>query len=186
VTQRGGRLALCCLALLLSAVLLVKGRAPTWKGGDAAFFVPSRPGSVTVRLTGDFPHPGVYHFPDGTLAGSAIIMTLPGVRLSAGSQAAAGVRLTSGDVLKLRGMGRQPAVLAMERMPARERMLLGIPLDPDLLGIEEWALLPGIGPVLAARIVNDRQINGAFGSLDAVARVPGIAAGKLTGVRRYF
>jgi competence protein ComEA len=120
------------------------------------------------------------------LAGSAIKMTLPGVRLSAGSQGAAGVRLTSGDVLTLSVAERQPAVLAMESMSARERMLLGIPLDPDQLGIEEWALLPGIGPVLAARIVADRQINGAFGSLDALARVPGIADGKLAGVRRYF
>jgi len=183
---RSSRLALWCLALLLSAVLLVKGRVSTWKGGDAAFFVPSRPGSVTARLTGDVPHPGVYHFPDGTSVGSAIIMTLPGVRLSAGSQTAAGARLCSGDILRLRGEGRQPSVLAMERMAARERMLLGIPLDPDLLGAEEWAFLPGIGPVLAARIVADRQENGAFGSLDAVARVPGVAAGKLAGVRRYF
>jgi len=113
-------------------------------------------------------------------------MTLPGVRLSAGSQGMAAVRLNSGDVLKLSGEGRQPSVLAMERMAARERMLLGIPLDPDLLVAEEWAFLPGIGPVLAGRIVADRQKNGAFGSLDAVARVPGIGAGKLEGVRRYF
>lgn len=183
---RGSRLALWCLALLLSTVLLVKGRVPTWKGEDAAFFVLSRPGSVTVRLAGDFPRPGVYHFPDGSSTLSAIKMTLPGVRFSSESLAAAAGRLASGDILTLKLQGRQPAVLAMERMAARERMLLGIPLDPDLLGAEEWAFLPGIGPVLAGRITLDRQKNGAFGSLDALARVPGIGIGKLSAIRRYF
>jgi competence protein ComEA len=186
VTPRGGRLALWCLALLLSALLFVKGRAATSKGGHAAFFVPSPTGSVTVRLAGDVPIPGLYRFPDGTPAGSAIKMTLPGIRLSAGSQAAASVRLASGDILTLQLQGGQTAVLALERMAARERMLLGIPLDPDQLGVGDWACLPGIGPVLAGRIVADRQKYGAFGSLKALARVPGIGAGKLAGIERYF
>jgi competence protein ComEA len=186
VMPRSNRWALCCLALLLSALLLVKGRVTTWKGGDAAFFVASRPGSITVRLAGDFPRPGVYHFPYGTSALSAIKMTLPGLQLAAGSLAAGGGRLASGDILTLRVRGRQPAVLAKESMAARERMLLGIPLDPDLLKAEDWACLPGIGPVLAGRIVLDRHNNGAFGSLDAVARVPGIGSGKLAGIRSYF
>jgi competence protein ComEA len=34
--------------------------------------------------------------------------------------------------------------------------------------------LPGIGEVLAARIVADRQANGPFKTVDDLARVPGI------------
>ena len=182
----GSRWALLCLALLLSAILFVKGRAPARKGGDAAFSIPARPGSVTVRLAGDFPSPGLYSFPDGTSTGSAIKMTLPAVTLSPDSAAAAGGRLVPGNVVTLSRRGRQPAVLAMEMMGTKERMLLGIPLQPDLLGTEGWACLPGIGPVLAGRIVDDRHKNGAFGTLDGVTRVPGIGPGKLGGIRRYF
>ncbi len=42
--------------------------------------------------------------------------------------------------------------------------------------------LPGIGPVLAGRIVADRARNGPFASVDDLARVPGIGASVLGGL----
>jgi competence protein ComEA len=186
VIPRSSRLALLCLALLLSAILLVKSRVPAPKGEGAAFFVPAPPGSITVRLAGDFPHPGLYPFPDGTSAETAIKLTLPGVSLTAADRAKAVRPLVSGDIVTLGLRVGQPAVLAMDRMATKERMLLGIALDPDLLEAEEWACLPGIGPVLAARIVADRHKNGGFGALERVARVPGIGPGKLQGIKRFF
>ena len=182
---RSSRLALWCLALLLCASLYFKGRVPTGKGEGAAFFR-ARPGTITVRLAGDFPRPGLYELPEGASAVSAIKMTLPGTPLPAGIAASAGARLDSGEVVTLRLRGREVADLSKERMGAKERMLLGIPLDPDLLGTGEWACLPGIGPVLSGRIVADRQKNGAFGALEGVLRVPGIGPGKLAAIRRYF
>ncbi|MFT5423608.1 MAG: competence protein ComEA [Phycisphaerales bacterium] len=41
-------------------------------------------------------------------------------------------------------------------------------------GLAELQLLPGIGPVLAGRIVDDRAANGRFGSLNDLQRVKGI------------
>jgi len=186
VTSRGSRWALCCLALLLAASLMIKGRVPTRNGEDAAFSFARSPASVTVRLAGDFPRPGVYRFPGDTTVTTAIKMTVPVVPLAAGDSPAATRRLASGDVVTLRLRGRQIAVLALERMSAREQMVLGVALDPDRLEAPEWAALPGIGPVLAERIVVDRHNNGAFGSLDGVLRVPGIGQGKLKAIRRYF
>ena len=51
----------------------------------------------------------------------------------------------------------------MKRMKALEMILLGIPLYPVILDEEDWESLPGIGPMLAERIVADRQNNGDFG-----------------------
>ncbi|MBA3854001.1 MAG: hypothetical protein C0503_06270 [Gemmatimonas sp.] len=48
------------------------------------------------------------------------------------------------------------------------------PLDLDRATREELDLLPGIGPALAGRIVDDREQNGPFGSLEALQRVRGI------------
>jgi competence protein ComEA len=42
--------------------------------------------------------------------------------------------------------------------------------------------LPGIGPVLAARIVAWREAHGAFASVAALQRVAGIGAGKLKAI----
>jgi competence protein ComEA len=183
---RSSRLALWCLALLLCVPLLLKGRVPTQGGEGAAFFGADRSGTITVRLAGDFPRPGLCLLPDGTSPLSAIKMTLPGAPLPIPTPALAGGRLVSGDILTIKLRGRQPAVLSMGRMAVTERMLLGIALEPDLLGAEEWALLPGIGPTLAGRIVQDRHENGAFGTLEGVLRVPGVGRAKLAGVSRYF
>ena len=182
---RGSRLTIWCIALLLSLSLYFKGRVPTEKGEGAALFrAPA--GKVTVRLAGDFPRPGLYLFPDGVSPLTAIKMTLPDVPLprAAGSQSRG--RLVSGDILTLKLAGSQYAGFSLESMGVKERMLLGIPLDPDLMEPADWSCLPGIGPVLSGRIAADRHKNGAFGSLDGLLRVRGIGPGKLAAIRKYF
>jgi len=47
-------------------------------------------------------------------------------------------------------------------------------IDPDRAGLQELRRLPGIGPGLARRIVEDRERNGPFGSLPGLDRVPGV------------
>jgi len=47
----------------------------------------------------------------------------------------------------------------------------------------ELALLNGVGPVLASRIVADRFSKGAFGSVDDLQRVRGIGPGKIADIR---
>jgi predicted flap endonuclease-1-like 5' DNA nuclease len=48
------------------------------------------------------------------------------------------------------------------------------PVDLDRADSASLDVLPGIGPALAARIVADREANGAFGSLEQLQRVKGI------------
>ena len=47
----------------------------------------------------------------------------------------------------------------------------------------ELALLPEVGPSLAARIASDRAVRGAFDSVDALARVPGVGETTLAAIR---
>ncbi len=47
----------------------------------------------------------------------------------------------------------------------------------------ELALLNGVGPVLASRIVADRVSKGAFESVDDLQRVRGIGPGKIADIR---
>ncbi|HYW08232.1 MAG TPA: ComEA family DNA-binding protein [Longimicrobium sp.] len=60
-------------------------------------------------------------------------------------------------------------------------------VDINVAGAAELDALPGIGPALAGRIVAYRQEHGRFGTLDDLARVPGIgpaAVAKLRGRAR--
>ena len=51
---------------------------------------------------------------------------------------------------------------------------------------QEFALLPGIGPVLAKQIIEYRDQNGQFESLENLKEVRGIGEGKLTAMRHYL
>jgi len=56
-------------------------------------------------------------------------------------------------------------------------------VDIDRADAGELALLPEVGPGLAARIVADRAVHGAFGSVDALSRVEGIGPARLEAIR---
>jgi hypothetical protein len=56
-------------------------------------------------------------------------------------------------------------------------------VDIDRADVGELALLPEVGPGLAARIVADRAVRGAFGSVDALSRVEGIGPARLEAIR---
>jgi competence protein ComEA len=53
------------------------------------------------------------------------------------------------------------------------------PIDVNTASVDELEALPGIGPTLAAAIVDDRGRNGPFRSVDDLTRVPGIGEGRL-------
>ena len=49
--------------------------------------------------------------------------------------------------------------------------------------VEKLATLPGIGEVLAGRIVGYREEHGAFSSVEELTKVPGIGEGRLNAIR---
>jgi competence protein ComEA len=61
----------------------------------------------------------------------------------------------------------------------------GEKIDADRAPAEELARLPRVGPALAARIVEDRENNGPFGSLEGLNRVAGIGPGTLQMLRSH-
>ncbi|HUF25343.1 MAG TPA: helix-hairpin-helix domain-containing protein [Gemmatimonadaceae bacterium] len=60
---------------------------------------------------------------------------------------------------------------------SRKPELPATAIDVDMASAAELEALPGIGPALALRIVEDRNYNGPFGSLMGLQRVRGIGPG---------
>ena len=58
-----------------------------------------------------------------------------------------------------------------------------LPVNINTADAAELAALPGIGEVLAGRIVGYREEHGAFASVEALTDVPGIGEGKLNAIR---
>lgn len=59
-------------------------------------------------------------------------------------------------------------------------------LDVNYSPADSLELVPGIGPVLAMRIVEYRQSHGGFSSVDSLINVSGIGPATLMKIRKYF
>src|SRR5262245_28792281 len=59
-------------------------------------------------------------------------------------------------------------------------------LDLNEASAAELTVLPGLGPALAGKIVEDRGRRGAYGSVDDLRRVDGIGASVIERLRPYL
>jgi competence protein ComEA len=60
----------------------------------------------------------------------------------------------------------------------------GEPLDLNRAGLGDLLLLPGVGPKLAQRIVDERARRSGFRTVDELAAVKGVGPKKLEQLRR--
>jgi competence protein ComEA len=60
-----------------------------------------------------------------------------------------------------------------------ERLVLGLPLDPNRAGARALAFVPGLSSRLAEEIVADREANGPYADLADLERVKGIGPKRL-------
>ena len=126
------------------------------------------PTEIVVDVSGKVRHPGVYHLATGARAEDALMAAggaLPGVDLSSVNQAEIlvdGTQLLVGITASVGGGG----VLSLNHASATE-------LDS----------LPGVGPVLAGRIVSWRKAHGRFTSIEQLRDVGGVGDAKFADLK---
>jgi competence protein ComEA len=74
-------------------------------------------------------------------------------------------------------------LVEIERLPARQ---YDFKVDINRATWVEWMQLPGIGEILARRIVADRKERGPFSSVEDVDRVPGVGVVTLDTIRPWL
>ena len=136
------------------------------------------PAEVYVHVLGRVSHPGLYVLEQGTRVADAL--------------AAAGGTLDDADLqavnlARLLSDGEQIVVPQVGAAPAPGSVAPGSSGDGiiDLNSADQAALetLPRIGPALAERIIQWRDDNGRFASVDDLLAVPGIGEKLLEGLR---
>ncbi len=186
--------ALRALAVLLGALLLVvadwwwQGRArplvslPEVSPTLVSSAMPTPAPEVTVHVRGRVRQPGVISLPVGSRVIDAIEAAgglRPGVSTGAlnlarllvdGEQVAVGIRDT----------GMQPAPIDKTAPGAVSSLPL---VDINAASAAELEALPGIGPVLAGRIVQWRTDNGPFSDVEILGEVSGIGDALLAQIR---
>jgi competence ComEA-like helix-hairpin-helix protein len=165
------------VVLLLGAALLI---LYAWRAQVLLPPAPPPPGLMPlafVEVTGQVAHPGVYSFPEPP--------TLADVWQRAGGPGAApdkDKKIASGSRVEVTPTGGY----RLAPMPGAKLLTLGLPLDLNRATAGDLEAVPGIGPVLAQRIVAYRQAHGPFKKMDDLEEVSGISPNNLPKLKPYL
>ncbi len=180
------RLVLVLVALAVAVPALIKSRPGVHETPGPALSVRSS-GRITVSIAGDVRHAGVYEVGANSVADTVIILAeplLPPENREFGREGKR--RLASGTALHLARRTDDSVEISIGSISSAQRMILGIPLDLQKMDALDFDRLPGIGPVLAERIVRYRQHNGGKLSAADLLEVEGIGEKKYSVLKKYF
>lgn len=159
------------------------GDAPAMNGGPEA-------GLLQVHVAGAVAAPGVYELPvgaravDGVNAAGGVVPEADLDRINLAAPLVDGQQLyvpRRGEALPEAGAAAGGAAGAGGQQPAAPTRV-----NVNQAGVDALQQVPGIGPVLAARIVAYRQAHGPFRRVEDLTRVQGIGPRSLENMRPYL
>ncbi|MDT4919728.1 MAG: competence protein ComEA [Pseudonocardiales bacterium] len=130
------------------------------------------PSVVVVDVAGRVRRPGLYRLPDGSRVDDAVRAAggaLRGVDLSSLNLAA---RVVDGQQVLVGG--RSAAGAPAPGSSGSSGAAGAVPISLNSAGLDQLETLPGVGPVLAQKIIDWRTENGGFTSVDQLTDVSGI------------
>jgi competence protein ComEA len=143
----------------------------------AAPVVASVPAGIVADVGGRVRHPGLVTLPAGARVADAIAAAGGALRPADLERVDLAAHVVDGQLLLI-GVpgGTATAAGGAGGGPA-------VPVDLNTATVEQLDALPGVGPVLAQRILDWRQAHGGFRSIDDLQQVPGIGARKFSDLK---
>jgi competence protein ComEA len=148
---------------------------------EAAPAAPVPVATVTVHVVGPVARPGVVTLPAGSRVQDAVAAAggfLPGFGAQALNLARLLVDGERVDTSAPAAAGPVAAEGSAATAPAADG-----PVDLNAATLEQLDALPGIGPVMAQRILDHRSDHGPFRTIEELAEVPGIGERRLADLR---
>lgn len=159
--------------LFVAALIWVVARNPA---GEAVVLRPvptEKP--VIVYITGAVPRPGVYALPKGARVQDAISAAGGFLAEAEKSQINLAALVEDGEKLDIPYIeGASPVITTPEPEVVTSTTEL---IDINIASAAELESLPGIGPTTAQKIIDYREQNGPFLSIEDIINVPGIGPG---------
>jgi competence protein ComEA len=157
------------------------GAAPT---ATAALEVEEEPvREVVVHVAGAVARPGLYRLPEGSRVDDAVLLAGGAKPKAALDLVNLAAPVVDGQqvIVPLQGAGGGTA--APSAGTPGEGDAPGAKVRLNSATLEQLDELPGVGPVTAQQILDYREANGAFRSVDELDAVPGIGPARLEQLR---
>ena len=164
------------IVLLLSVFIVIRGNTQSSAAPEIVPVTIAEP-EIFVDVTGAVNKPGVY-----TLTGKSRVIDA----IKAAGDSAPGADLSTINLARVLNDGEQIYVDSLVMNSSGQRVSKKTPSGPININratARQLDALDGIGPVIAARIVEYRKINGSFLSIDDLQKVSGIGAAKFAQIK---
>ena len=182
---RYDRVILLFIAVAVSIPAVMKTRQSAQSAALTGLSVSQSPAGF-VRIEGDVLHPGMYPLSANMVTAGVIKMAVPShVLKNLIPKAVETKQLKNGDDIRLSIEASGRGDITIGSIGASERIIMGIPLNINTMVVSDFDRLPGIGPVVARRIVEYRQKNGGLMVLDELLDVKGIGPKKYEIIKKF-
>jgi len=164
------------IVLVLSVFIVIRGNTQSSAAPEIVPVTIAEP-EIFVDVTGAVNKPGVY-----TLSGKSRVIDA----IKAAGDSAPGADLSTINLARVLNDGEQIYVDSLVMNSSGQRVSKKTPSGPININratARQLDSLDGIGPVIAARIVEYRKINGSFLSVDDLQKVSGIGAAKFAQIK---
>jgi len=148
---------------------------------------PVIPTTIVVDVSGKVLHPGIYTLPQGARAADAI--------KAAGKQLR-GVSLTDINLAQVLSDGQQiivgaPQIVASsskgrKAVATSKAKITSGTININTATVAQYQQLPGIGAVMAARILTYRTSHGPFATIDDLGKVSGMGKSKFANLKSFI
>lgn len=174
--QKRSLLALSAIVVATSAFFVVRGTSQEIEVIAPELTTVESIAEVTVDVAGAVNQPGVYSLPINSRVIDA---------LKAAGGSVKGADLSDINLARVVKDGEQVYIYPPQKTgssvrisPQRAKAKVSGPIALNRASAKELESLDGIGPVLAARIVAYRKVNGPFLTIEDLLKVSGIGAAK--------
>lgn len=164
------------IVLVLSVFIVIRGNTQSSAAPEIVPITLAEP-EIFVDVTGAVNKPGVY-----TLTGKSRVIDA----IKAAGDSAPGADLSTINLARVLNDGEQIYVDSLVMNSSGQRVSKKTPSGPININratARQLDALDGIGPVIAARIVEYRKVNGSFLSIDDLQKVSGIGAAKFAQIK---
>ena len=167
---------IAAIVLVLSVFIVIRGNTQSSAAPEIIPITIAEP-EIFVDVTGAVNKPGVY-----TLTGKSRVIDA----IKAAGDSAPGADLSTINLARVLNDGEQIYVDSLVMNSAGQRVSKKTPSGPININratARQLDALDGIGPVIAARIIEYRKVNGSFLSVDDLQKVSGIGAAKFAQIK---